>query len=109
MKQTTFFSGSAVALLFAIAAGGVQAQGPASGPGRGMQGMRMNGDNTPGWAMMSGSERRAHREKLMGMADYAACHDYMEQHHAQMMERAKERGRPVPAQPRRDACAPLKK
>lgn len=111
MKRAFFFGG-ATALLFALAIASAQAQGPgrgpASGPGRGMQGMRMNGDNTPGWGMMSSRERGAHRARMMGMTDYATCHDYMEQHRAQMVERAKERRRPAPAQPRRDACAPLK-
>jgi hypothetical protein len=33
----------------------------------------------------------------------------MEQHRAQMAERARQQGRPGPAKPRQDACAQLKK
>jgi hypothetical protein len=43
------------------------------------------------------------------MTDHGACTAYMEKHHAQMSERAKARGRTVPAKPRHDACTPLKK
>lgn len=43
------------------------------------------------------------------MASYDECKAYMDQHHRQMVERAKEKGRTVPAQPRRDACAGLKR
>jgi hypothetical protein len=102
------------ALLLAAVAGSVQAQGAASAPGMGpgamgMRGMRMNADNTGGWQLMTRQERQAHHDKMMGMKTYEECHAYMEQHHAQMVDRAKERGRTVPANPRRDACAPLKK
>ena len=89
-----------------------QAQGAASAPQRGMGGMRgmqMNRDNTPGWSMMNRAERKEHHDKMMAMTDHAACTAYMEQHHAKMAERAKERGRTLPAKPRRDACAALKK
>jgi hypothetical protein len=75
----------------------------------GMQGWRMNRDNTPGWSMMTRAERQAHRDRMMSMTDHAACSAYMEQHHAQMAARAKERGRALPAMPRRDPCAALKK
>ena len=37
------------------------------------------------------------------------CDAYMSQHHDQMAERAKERGMTMPAEPRRDACAGLKR
>jgi hypothetical protein len=46
---------------------------------------------------------------MMVMTDRAACMAYMEQHHAKMAARAKERGRTLPAKPRQDACAALKK
>ena len=97
-------------VLLTVSITAVQAQGAASAPGMGgMGGMQMNRDNTPGWSMMSRAERREHHDKVMAMTDPAACMAYMEQHHAQMVERAKERGRTLPAKPRRDACASLKK
>lgn len=101
---------AAVAVL--LAAGLVQAQGAASAPGMGMGGMRgwqMNRDNTPGWSMMSRAERQAHHDKMMSMTDHSACTAYMEQHHAQMVARAKQRGRSMPVMPKKDACAALKK
>jgi hypothetical protein len=42
------------------------------------------------------------------MTSQAECKAYMEQHHQEMVARAKEKGRTLPAQPRRDACAGLK-
>lgn len=103
------------ALAGMLACGGALAQaGAASAPGMGMgmggmHGWRMNRDNTPGWSMMTRAERRAHHDKMMSMTDHGACVSTMEQHHAQMAARAKERGRPAPAMPRRDPCAGLKK
>jgi len=107
-------------LLGALAVSSVMAQpggmgmGPgASAPGTGMQhgmrGWRMNRDNTPGWSMMSRAERDEHHRTMMAQTDYAQCHATMEQHHAKMTERAKERGQAMPGQPRHDACAGLKK
>lgn len=103
-----------VAALLAVSMVAAHAQGAASAPGMGMgmggmRGWHMNRDNTPGWSMMSRAERKEHHDKMMAMTDHAACAAYMEQHHATMAERAKERGRTVPAKPRRDACATLKK
>lgn len=71
---------------------------PATRWGRGM---------TPGWAMMSGSERQEHRDRMRSFQSYGECTAYMAQHHATMSVRAQERGASVPAQPRRDACAGL--
>lgn len=105
---------TASGLLLVLSFTSAQAQGAASapGPGMGMGGMRgwqMNRDNTPGWSMMSRAERRQHHDKMMAMSDPAACAAYMEEHHAKMAERAKERGRTLPAKPRSNACAPLQK
>ncbi len=96
--------------LLVLSLGAAQAQGPASAPGMGMMGRSpMTRDNTPGWSMMNRAERREHHDKMMAMSDHGACMAYMQEHHAKMAERAKARGRTLPAQPRRDACAPLKK
>jgi hypothetical protein len=103
----------ALAALLALTLGMAHAQGAASAPqpgmAGGMRGMQMNRDNTPGWSMMNRAERKEHHDKMMAMSDHAACMAYMEEHHAKMAARAKERGQTLPAKPRRDACAPLKK
>lgn len=86
----------------------------ASMPGQGaapMHGPRghWGRDYTPGWSMMSETERKEHRERMQGFQSYEECKAYMDQHHEQMATRAKERGgKPLP-QPRREACAGLKK
>jgi Spy/CpxP family protein refolding chaperone len=86
------------------------ASAPSKGMGMGpMHGWRMDRNNTPGWSLMSEAERQAHHDKMRAMTDHAACSAYMEQHHEQMAARAKERGQTLPAMPRRDHCAPLKK
>ena len=79
--------------------------GPGQGPGAGRWGSKY----TPAWSMMTPQERDEHRARMHSMTSHEACQTYHEQHHAQMAARAKERGSPMPAQPRRDACAGLKK
>jgi hypothetical protein len=117
MSMTHSIAAAAAAVLLVLAMP-VQAQGaasaPASAPGMGMgpggmQGWRMNRSNTPGWSLMTRAERQAHHDKMHAMTDHGACMAYMEQHHAQMAERAKQRGRALPAKPRADPCAPLTK
>ena len=83
------------------------------GPREGMRGgmgprARWGRDFTPGWGMMSREEQQQHRDKMLSFSDYEQCRIYMEQHHGQMADRAKERGRTMPDKPRRDACAGLK-
>lgn len=103
------------ALAGLLACGAVLAQaGAASAPrmGMGMGPMhdwRMDHGNTPGWSMMTEAERKAHHDKMRAMTDPAACSAYLEQHHAQMAARSKERGQTAPAMPRHDNCASLKK
>jgi hypothetical protein len=105
-----------------IAAGTVSAQpGPGAGPvpgasaprggpgGPGRMGGRWGTDFTSGWSMMTSAERQEHQAKMRSMTNHDDCKAYMDQHHQQMAERAKEKGRTVPAQPRRDACAGLKR
>lgn len=85
------------------------------GMGPGMRGQRGRGaarwgsNATYGWSMMTSQERTEHRQRMQSMTSYADCTAYRDQHHEQMMARAKERGVAAPAQPRRDACAGLKK
>jgi len=71
-------------------------------------GTRWGKDYTPGWGMMSRDEQKQHRDKMSSFKDYDECKAYMSQQHELMSARAKEQGRNVPAQPRRDACAGLK-
>ena len=107
---------AAAALL--LAAGAVPAQpGPGAGPGSGAMtphgpgrmGGRWGADFTPGWSMMTPAERQEHQAKMRSMNGYEECTAYMGQHHQQMAARAKDQGRTVPAQPRRDPCVGLKR
>jgi hypothetical protein len=119
MKRTIFAATVAMALMGASAtAVWGQASAPSPGPGMGrgpgmgmgtMHGWRMHRDNTPGWSLMTRAERQQHHDRVAQMKDHAECSTYMEQHHAAMVERAKARGVAMPARPRMDACAPLKK
>jgi hypothetical protein len=113
---------AACSLALAQAGGGQGAgPGPGAGPstgmgmgngmGRGMQahrGMQFDDDNTPGWALMSEAEREAHRAAVTAFSDYDQCRTYVQRHHAEMMERARERGQTLAETPRRDACEALK-
>lgn len=110
----TLIAAVAIVTLCAAAMGPARAQGPASAPGMGMgmggmHGQRTNRDNTYGWGLMNRAERQAHHDKMRGMKSHEECKAYLEQHHAQMAERAKASGRAMPHEPRHDACAPLKK
>ena len=70
---------------------------------------RYGTDYTPGWSMMSKEERDAHRKRLHELKIYEDCRAYLDQHREQMAQRAQEKGGKALAQPRRDACAGLKK
>lgn len=102
-----------MALAGLLACSGALAQAAASSapaPGMGpMHGWRTDRGNTPGWSMMTEAERKAHQDKMRAMTDHAACNAHIEQHHAQMVARAKERGQTMPPMPRHDHCARLKK
>lgn len=107
MKSTTRF---VCVLAASLLAGAALAQGPASGPGPGRgPGSRWGNGVTPGWAMMSEAERNEHRTAMQGMKTYEDCAAYRDKHREQMAARAKEKGRTMPAEPRRDICAGLKK
>lgn len=120
MTRSTIFLLLPAALLLAadlsLAQPGPRGPGPAAsgasaprmGMGRGMMGRgRFGPDNTPGWALMSPAERSAHRERMSGLKTEKDCRAYMDEHHRQMQERAKQKGGSVPARPRRDPCAGL--
>ena len=89
-----------------MAASGATMNCPA-GPGTGAR-ARWGRSQTPGWAMMSESERQQHANRMRDFKSYEECKAYADQHHEQMSARAKERGQSMPAQPRRDPCAGLK-
>ena len=105
----------------ALAQGPASAQRPASGPGAGagpgpgmmqgggMRGWQANSDNTPGWGMMSSTERDEHHRRMQGMTNAAECKAYMDKHRADMTERARQRGGTAPGAvaPRHDPCASL--
>jgi hypothetical protein len=92
-----------------------QVPGPASNapgiaPGRhaGRGPARAGMDYTPGWSLMTRKEREEHRQRMRSMQTYEECKTYMDQHHEQMVARAKEKGGKALRQPRRDACVGLK-
>jgi hypothetical protein len=57
--------------------------------------------------MMNRAERNEHHQKMREMKDRGQCQAYMAERHQKMMERAKERGRGMPAGPHPDACSYL--
>lgn len=79
---------------------------PGPGPGP-RQGFRFNQDNTPGWSLMTPEERTAHHEKMMSLKSIEECKTYLDEHHALMEKRAKEKGKALPA-PRNNACDRMK-
>ncbi len=68
--------------------------GPGPGPGMGMGNgpMMFGAANTPGWALMTPEEQKAHRGKMNSMTTLSECKAYMAQHHQEMLERAKAKG-----------------
>ena len=89
--------------------------GPGAGPRPCMKGdapagpmcdWRMNRRNTPGMGLMTQDERSAHRDRMRGFQSREECIAYLTEHHAQMAERAKAKGRTLP-QPRQRMCEQL--
>jgi hypothetical protein len=99
---------ASLCVVLATSALAQNASGPGSG-GKGHAGMRMGPHNTSGWVHMTKQERVEHQDKMRSMQNHAECAAYVEQHHAMMVERAKEKGRSMPNKPLRDACAKIKK
>jgi hypothetical protein len=105
----------ATAVVLGLAAAAAMAQGgPGAGagqrPGAGTgPAQRWGSDVTPGWTLMTPQERQEHQQRMRAMTNYDECKAYQDQHREQMAARAKERGGKALAQPRRDACAALKK
>ena len=63
--------------------------------------------NTPGWSLMTPQERAEHRSKMMGFTNYEDCASYLAKHHAMMLERARNQGVTLPAEPRPGFCQRL--
>ena len=66
-------------------------------------GWRMNRRNSPDYGLMSPDERAAHQSRLRSMQSREECLAYLQDHHAQMGERAKAQGKTLPA-PRMRLC-----
>lgn len=66
-----------------------------------------NQRNTPGWQLMTPQERLEHQTKLRSFTDYSACKEYVDEHHKQMEERAKEKGVSIPVM-RQNPCDRMK-
>jgi hypothetical protein len=119
-RQALWFVALGAACIVALAQGPASAPGPGRGPAAaasapgpgmhgGMRGWRANRDNTPGWAMMSPAERDEHHRTMQSMTRADECRTYMDKHRAEMVERAKQQGRPAPGAVarRHDPCARL--
>lgn len=63
--------------------------------------------NTYGWQLMTADERTEHQVKLRGFTEYAACKEYVDDHHSKMEQRAKEKGITTPFV-KRNPCDVLK-
>jgi hypothetical protein len=90
---------------------GASAPGMGMGPGRhGGRGMGAHAGPgfTPGWSLMTPAERSEHQARMRSMKTHEECKTAMDEHHALMAARAKERGGKVLPQARRDACRGLK-
>ncbi|WP_137936934.1 hypothetical protein [Chitinivorax sp. B] len=62
---------------------------------------------SPSWGMMTPEERTTHHDKMRSFKTYDECKSYMEEHHKQMSDRAKEQNRPGPMM-RRNPCDRMK-
>jgi len=66
-----------------------------------------NQKNTYGWQLMTPEERTEHQSKMRSFTDYDACREYVDDHHKQMEERAREKGITPPVM-RRNPCDTMK-
>ena len=80
-----------------------------AGPGRwnGNRGWNCNQGNTSGWQLMTPAEQTEHQTKMRSFSEYNACREYVDQHHATMVERAKEKGTTLPVM-RNNPCDRMK-
>ncbi|MEY3125697.1 MAG: hypothetical protein RLZZ573_2217 [Pseudomonadota bacterium] len=124
MKKVSVLLGSLVVIAnLGLLGSAVQAQsgkGPEAGPSPAAQGATpgplggkktaswWGADVTPGWSLMTWTERNEHRKTMRSMKTYEECKAYLDEHHQKMTERAKEKGKEPMPEPKRDACAGLK-
>lgn len=66
-----------------------------------------NQKNTYGWQLMTPEERTEHQTRMRSFTDYNACREYVDEHHKQMEERAREKGITPPVM-RRNPCDTMK-
>lgn len=66
-----------------------------------------NQKNTYGWQLMTLAERTEHQTKLRSFTEYSACKEYVDDHHKQMEERAREKGITPPVMSR-NPCDTMK-
>ncbi|MGB0127710.1 MAG: hypothetical protein WBP72_08735 [Rhodocyclaceae bacterium] len=92
------------AALAQIGPGMGAAMGGGMGPGGGW---RVTQGNTPGYALMTSTERSAHQAKIRDLRTYEECRTYMGEHHRMMEARAQEKGTKLMAM-RADPCADLR-
>ena len=85
----------------------VQAQSQTQAQTQTQAATRIGPGNTPGWSLMTPQERAEHRSKMMGFTNYEDCASYLAKHHAMMLERARNQGVTLPAEPRPGFCQRL--
>lgn len=95
-----------IPILLAATLSSLASAQPGPGPRQG-QGFRFDQGNTPGWTLMTQEERASHRQKMMAAKTYDECKAYQDEHHTLMEQRAKEKGKTLPA-PRNNACDRMK-
>lgn len=59
---------------------------------------------TNGWSLMTDEERHDYRAKITAMLNAGACRAFVEQHHRDMVTRAKETNASLPPPARLDVC-----
>jgi hypothetical protein len=101
MKSTLF--SRKLLLVTAVLAATLGAVSAEAGGGR----YRFQQDNTPGWTLMTPTERSEHRNKMRAAKTYDECKATQAAHHTLMAARAKEKGVTLPA-PRNNACEQMK-
>ena len=77
--------------------------GAEAGPGR----YRFNKENSPGWTLMTPTERTEFQNKMMASKTYDECISIQTEHHALMEARAKEKGTTL-NKPRQNVCDRMK-
>ena len=64
-------------------------------------------DNVAGWPMMNSAERAEYHRNMTQLRTMAECRTFIEEHHARMEQRARDRSAPFVV-PTADVCAQMK-